>query len=82
LIIQELKFLGIVLNKFVNNNYNKVFLAEIEPIFNEDLFDSVLYNYTDYQESLLNRKFLLRKDYSTKNEKSRINLNNFLRKLI
>lgn len=67
----NLNMLGILINKYENNNYNKAFLSNMEFIYSDILIKNIIHNYLDYQESILNRKFILSDGYVPKNPKSK-----------
>jgi chromosome partitioning protein len=75
----NLNLLGILINKYENNNINKAFFSHLELIYKDKLISNPLMNYIDYQESFLQRNFLLREDYAVKNKKAQMLLGTILK---
>lgn len=74
----KLNLLGILINKFENNNFNKAFFNNLELIYDTLLIDLPLPNYIDYQESFLQRQFVLQDNYMPKNKKAQTTLKSIL----
>lgn len=68
---EQLHLIGIVVNKYTHNNYSEVFFDALKNYYPEEVIPNPLYLYTDYQESMMTRQFVLNKDYKTKNKNSK-----------
>lgn len=77
----KLNLIGIAINKYARNNYSEIFYDSLKNYYDEIVITEPIYNYTDFQESIMSRNFLLSKNYKCKNARAKENLKIFFAKV-
>lgn len=70
LINKNLNFVGVVINKVKQNSYDNDFVAFVKESYGDYIIDTVLNDYVDYKQALLERKYILTDYKQVRGQKS------------